>query len=211
MEGMNNQAEIRVIYNGVDIDLFSPSLQTNKTSMKILSVGNLIPIKGHELVLYAVKQLSKKYPTIQYEVIGEGPMRSYLIRLTEELGISDRVKFLGRRTRYEVAEAMKRCMVFALPSHYEGLGCVYLEAMASGKPVIACRGQGIEEIINHGENGLLVGPNNLDELIETLSKLFEDFDFRERLGQEGRKTVEERLTLTHQAGQLYRVFQECIS
>ena len=123
-------------------------------------MGNLLPIKGHELLIRAVASLAPEFPALTLEIIGHGPELSRLQALTQQLQIGERVRFLGRQSRQQVAAAMRRCTVFALPSRYEGLGCVYLEAMSVGKPVIGCRGQGIAEIIQHGSNGFLVGPDN---------------------------------------------------
>jgi teichuronic acid biosynthesis glycosyltransferase TuaC len=84
---------------------------------------------------------------------------------------------------------------------------VYLEAMATAKPVIACRGQGIEEIIRHRENGWLVEPENREDLVDGLSSLLKDARLRNRLGQEGRRTVVGGLTLFHQAERLKDVYR----
>ena len=119
--------------------------------------------------------------------------------LAQDLGISDRVHFLGRRSRSEVAEAMRNCTIFALPSRYEGLGCVYLEAMASGKPAIACHGQGIDEIIQHGNNGWLIPVDGLEELVQGLQLLLGDAELRTQIGQAARQTILDKLTLAHQA------------
>ena len=78
---------------------------------------------------------------------------------------------------------MRRCTVFALPSRYEGLGCVYLEAMSVGKPVIGCRGQGIAEIIQHGFQRFLVGPDNERELTLAMAMLLRDEPRRRNLGR----------------------------
>jgi glycosyltransferase involved in cell wall biosynthesis len=127
------------------------------------------------------------------------------------LQIADRVQFLGRQSRLVVAQAMRRCAVFALPSRYEGLGCVYLEAMASGKPAIACRGQGIEEIIQHGNNGWLVEQGNLRELTEVLSQLLRDSGLRARIGAEARAAILARFTLAHQAQATAELYRSCLA
>jgi len=101
--------------------------------------------------------------------------------------------------------------VFALPSRYEGLGCVYLEAMSTGKPVIGCRGQGIAEIIQHGTNGFLVGPDNERELALALGMLLRDEVRRRNLGAAARDTILERFTLAHQAEILARIYREAIA
>jgi glycosyltransferase involved in cell wall biosynthesis len=130
--------------------------------------------------------------------------------LAQEIGISGRVRFHGRQSRETIAEAMRRCAVFALPSSYEGLGCVYLEAMASGRPAIGCRGQGIEEIIEHGKSGFLISPGNDAELSEFLRVLLQNDDFRSRMGMNARSAVLQRHTLEHQAEQLTEVYRECV-
>jgi glycosyltransferase involved in cell wall biosynthesis len=198
-----------VVYNGVDPEVFYPA-ETSPGDPVILSVGNLIPTKGHGLLLRALADLHPKYPGISCEIIGDGPERSRLVALAAELKISHMVRFLGRRSRREVAEAMRRCTVFALPSSYEGLGCVYLEAMAAGKPALGCRGQGIEEVIQHGRSGWLVTAGSQQELDQGLDSLLSDRELRERLGHAGRQTILQALTLQHQAQQLQRIYRECM-
>ena len=121
------------------------------------------------------------------------------------------IRFRGRQNRTEVAEGCRRCTVFALPSHYEGLGCVYLEAMASGKVAIGCVGQGIEEVIQHGQNGWLVPPNGLEELIEGLRVLLRSDLLRRQIGAAARDTVLRSLTLAHQAQRLLTVYRESLA
>jgi glycosyltransferase involved in cell wall biosynthesis len=118
------------------------------------------------------------------------------------------VTFVGRQTRSEVADAMKRCTVFALPSRYEGLGCVYLEAMATAKPVVACSGQGIDEVIQSGVNGLLVKPDDLEGLSKALFELLRSPQLRTSLGNSARHTILDGFTLEHQAAQLAAIYLE---
>ena len=203
-------ARTKVIYNGVDCQKFHPPSSDPEQNL-VLSVGNLIPIKGHDLLLRALAAVQRQFPRLLCEIIGDGPERGHLQRLARELGIAEKVRFLGRQSRYQVAEAMRRCTVFALPSRYEGLGCVYLEAMATGKPVIACRGQGIAEIIHHNCNGWLIDPDNPEELTNALSSLLADPPLRQRLGNNARRAVLESLTLDHQAASLAAVYKECVA
>jgi glycosyltransferase involved in cell wall biosynthesis len=133
------------------------------------------------------------------------------VHLSQQLGIAERVEWLGRQSRASVAKAMQGCSVFVLPSTYEGLGCVYLEAMAAGKPVIGCTGQGIAEIINSGKNGWLVQPDNTEDLAKTLGQLLTDSALRKRMGTYGRQTVIENFTLQSQARRLAEIYQECVA
>src|SRR5882672_1182788 len=213
-EGLRGSANVSIVYNGVDSSLFTsaPTQAGDSSSADsvILSVGNLIPIKGHELLLKAVAAITPAHPRVQCRIIGDGSERIRLQDLARQLGVEDRVHFLGRRPRSEVAAEMKECVLFALPSWYEGLGCVYLEAMSAERPSIACRGQGIEEVIRHRENGWLIEPKNLGDLTAALHELLSDRALREKLGRNGRNTVLEGYTLGHQAGQLSSIYRESV-
>ena len=210
LAGAAGPVKTRVIYNGVDSQTFAPHepRASDDGSQTILSVGNLIPIKGHELVLRALATLSKDRPGLRCEIVGDGAERVRLAELALRLGLAARVTFAGRRSRAQVAQSMRDCQIFALPSRYEGLGCVYLEAMSSGKPVIACRGQGIEEIIRHGVNGWLIDPGDQAGLVNALSSLLDDGKVRHRIGVAARQTVVNGLTLAHQAERLCQSYRE---
>jgi glycosyltransferase involved in cell wall biosynthesis len=209
LEGMGRRCRTSVVYNGVDPELFSPASAASSDPATILSVGNLIPIKGHEHLIRAVGSLAGEFPSLELEIIGEGAERGHLEELVGELHLELRVRCRGRQSRAQVADAMKRCTIFALLSRYEGLGCVYLEAMATGKPTIGCRGQGIAEIIQHGSNGFLVGPDNEKELSLALAMLLREKARREALGSSARNTILDRFTLAHQAENLVRIYREC--
>jgi glycosyltransferase involved in cell wall biosynthesis len=154
--------------------------------------------------------VAKALPAVRLEIIGTGPERENLATLAHELGVVDRIAFLGRRSRQQVADALRHCSVFALPSRYEGLGCVYLEAMAAEKPVIACYGQGITEIVQNGGNSFLVEPDNAEQIAAALFKLLENSSVRERMGAAGRRTVLQGLTMQHQARRLVEVYEDCL-
>jgi glycosyltransferase involved in cell wall biosynthesis len=154
--------------------------------------------------------LHEQIPNSSCEIIGDGSELSGLRGLVQALKIREGVRFLGRQSRTQVAAAMRRATLFALPSKYEGLGCVYLEAMAAARPVLACHGQGIEEIIQHRSNGWLVSPDNLQELTDALLALLPNAEIRERLGDAGRQTILQGFTLAHQAEQLARLYRECV-
>jgi glycosyltransferase involved in cell wall biosynthesis len=236
-DGAGTAVRAEVVYNGtdpgsfrpdgVDPDCFNPDCidpdcvnpdrtdpdrmnhgSDTRETAEILVVGNLLAGKGHELVLKAVARLNDLYPHLQCRMIGAGADRDRFARLAGELGINDRVHFPGRQRRRDVAKAMRACTIFVLPSRYEGLGCVYLEAMASGKPAIACQGQGIDEIIRHGSNGWLIPVDGLEELVQGLKVLLGDAQLRARIGRAARETILDRLTLAHQARKLLRIYQE---
>jgi glycosyltransferase involved in cell wall biosynthesis len=211
LEGTGSSCRTSVVYNGVDPELFSPGTGPSTGEPMVLCVGNLLPIKGHEVLVRAIAALAPDFPTLTLEIIGHGPELPRVQALSQQLQISDRVRFLGRQSRQQVAAAMRRCTLFALPSRYEGLGCVYLEAMSAGKPVIGCRGQGIAEIIQHGSNGFLVGPDNDRELALAMAMLLRDEPRRRNLGAAARDTILEKLTLAQQAESLARIYREAVA
>jgi teichuronic acid biosynthesis glycosyltransferase TuaC len=204
--GMDSGSNSKVIYNGVDSSRFAPC--SSNAAPAILMVGNLLAGKGHELVFRAMARSKDLLPGLQCHVIGEGGDRARFADLARRLGIADRVHFLGLRGRSEVAEAMRSCSLFVLPSRYEGLGCVYLEAMACAKPVIACRGQGIDEIIEHGNNGWLIPVDGLEELVQGIHILLNDAGLRARIGEAARQTIVGNYTLQHQAERLFKTYEE---
>jgi hypothetical protein len=199
-----------VVYNGADPELFSPGVVSSSPKMEILIVGNLLMGKGHGLVLRAMDKLRNAYPQLRCSIIGEGPDADQFAVLARHLRVNDRVRFLGSKSRVEVAEAMRGCTLFALPARFEGLGCVYLEAMSCGKLAIACQGQGIDEIIRHGENGWLIPEDGLDELVESLSILLQTPERREQIGAAARRTILDNLTLSHQAQRLLEIYRGAI-
>jgi len=208
IEGAGPRVNATVVYNGVDPKMFSPA-DAEPGEPLILCVGNLIPIKGHELLLRAFAAIQNQFPRLSLEIIGDGPERPRLQKLADDLGIAAKVNFRGRQGRRQVADAMRRATVFGLPSRYEGLGCVYLEAMSAGKPVIACRGQGIEEVVDQGVNGCLIGAGDLQELTHTLTQLLQQPEMRRKMGQAARRTILQGYSLGHQAARLFRLYQEC--
>ena len=138
-----------------------------------------------------------------------GRSESRLQQLAPEQGIAGKVNFRGRQSRRQVADAMRRATIFALPSRYEGLGCVYLEAMSAGRPAIGCVGQGIDEVIESRVNGCLIKPDDLQELSETLTGLLQHPETRRKIGDAARRTILQSFTLEEQAARLFRVYQEC--
>lgn len=210
LEGMGRSCRTSVIYNGVDPELFSPAPEPSEPATSVLSVGNLIAIEGHDLLIRAIAALVREFPAISLEIIGDGPERSRLQALAKKLNLVGVVRFIERQSRRQIADAMKRCTLFALPGRSEELGCVYLEAMSCGKAMIGCRGQGIAEIIQHGTNGFLVGPGNEKELMLAIGMLLREPQRRENLGTAARYCILDRLTLEQQAENLGRVYQESV-
>ena len=211
LEEMGSRCRTSVVYNGVDPELFSPGGESSSESLLILSGGTLLSIAEQETLLRAASSLTSEFPSLRWEFIGPGLERSGLHNLAQQLCVDERVRFLRCQSRQQIAEAMRRCSVFVLPSRCKGLGDVCLEPMSTGKPVIGYRSQGIAEIIQHGSNGFLVGPDNERELILAIAMLLRDEPYRRRLGTAARDTILGGLTLEHQAESLGRIYRESVA
>ena len=175
------ESKITVLRNGVDLDLFYPEDRTqarNSLALKgfvIASVGNLIPLKGHDLVIRALADL----PDAQLVIAGKGPDLNELQGLAADLGVAERVRFLGAvpqtmlRTLYSAADCL------ALASMREGWPNVLLEAMACGTPVVASNVGGIPEIIGKAEAGRIFSDRSAEAILMSLRELRENLPHRQ--------------------------------
>jgi glycosyltransferase involved in cell wall biosynthesis len=154
---------LHVMRNGVDLDRFSPSPREEERrvlrldgSPILLSVGNLLELKGHDIVIDALARLLPRHPDAKLVVIGEGPDRARLERRVTELGLDQRVMFKAHTDQRELARWYSAADILILASSREGLANVLLEAMACGTPVIATAVGGSPEIIDDDAVGNLV-------------------------------------------------------
>ena len=151
-------------------------------------VARLQPEKGVANFLKAVARVSEVSPEARFLVVGDGPLREELLGLAERVGIRERVWFLGYRAD---ARALVGLMdVLAVPSLTEGSPLIVLEAMAAGVPVVASAVGGIPDQVRHGEEGLLVPPDDPGALGDALGGLLRDLARAHRLGEAGRRRTE---------------------
>lgn len=176
----------------------------------VISVSNLIASKGIDLNIKAIAKLADSYPSLSYLVVGEGPEKQKLEKLVAKLNLGERIVFTGQLPHGEALKKVAGADVFSLPSWKEGFGVVYLEAMACGKPVIACRGEGIEDVIEDGVNGILVEPKDIDDLAKKIELLLDDKKKAEQIGQAGRKLVLERYTWAENARKTITLYKEVL-
>lgn len=192
------QAErIVLIPNGIDTDQFRPAPERRpdpaRPERDIICVSRLDYAKGVDVLLHAWKRMMQA-PTAwrahlkpRLRLVGDGALRTQIEHLITALGIQDSVEILGPRT--DIADLLQLSWGFVLPSRWEGMANALLEAMACGLPCIATCVSGSEDIIVDGVNGLLVDPGQPVELALTLSRIIEDGDLAQRLGQAGRTTI----------------------
>lgn len=172
----------------------------------VLSVGALSERKGHAYLIRAIARIKPEFPDLVCRIIGEGPERRRLEALAAELGVSEAVELVGRRPHAEVLGEMSWCDVFVLASWGEAGGTVYGEAMQFGKPIVACIGEGITEIVQDGVQGLLVSPRDEIAIAEALRGLLADGARRESMGAAARELAAAELSypkLAHRLIDLY--------
>jgi len=185
-----------VVMNGTNPNLFFP-INNNALKEKygytgkqiILTTARLIKAKGLDTILRAIPNLVSEFPDLQYLIVGEGPYKADLERLTTDLGMEAHVKFTGRIPYEKVNEYYNLCDIYVMLSEIEAFGIVYLEAAACGKPSIGSRIGGIPDAIIENETGLLVEAGQSEELIEAIKRLLADDALRTRMGEAGRARV----------------------
>ncbi len=179
--------------NGIDNTIFKPVEKKNEKKY-ILFTGRLSYRKGLFDLIECGKYICEKYPDISFIITGSGILSDTLQERINELGLAKQFKFLGFVTREELIKLYQNATLYVLPSHYEGLPTVLLEAMSCGLPVIATAVSGNLDVITHGKNGILVPPKSPEKIAEAISLLLEDEQIRKKLGENARKTIEEKYT-----------------
>ena len=186
---------LEVVPNGTDLPDRAEVIEEQRPldlPRRIVSVSNLVPLKGIDLNLRALARISLLNPELQWEyvIVGEGPLRNELEALSSALGLADRVRFLGRLPYVTTMQEVAAADIFSLPSWGEAFGIVYLEAMARMRPVIGCLDNGAADIINDGVDGLLIPPYDEVALAQALESLLSDPERCRRMGLAGRQTAE---------------------
>lgn len=152
----------------------------------VLCVCRFYPRKRLDVLLGATDRLRSKIPGLEVRVVGGGPEFRKLKKICQQKGLQEIVKWRLNISRKELMAEYKNCNVFCLPSVQEGFGIVFLEAMASGKPIIAARAASIPEVVHHG---VLVDPDSENALAGGIHRLYEDPDLRESLAAKSREFV----------------------
>lgn len=160
------EKNLKVIPNMVS-EFFFPSENRDGDSFTYVSIGNLIKSKRFDLTLTAFANAFSNDKSIKLTIIGDGYLKNELSMLAQDLNIADQVEFTGRLDRLSVAQRLRECDVFVLPSDFETFGVVYIEALASGLPVIGTRNGGANDIITE-DNGILVDVDNIEQLTNAM-------------------------------------------
>jgi len=187
------EEKIKVIYNGIKADNYKDSIKPiNSNKIVIGTAGRLSKEKGHSRFLDVCLSLKKRNLPVKVKIAGAGPEEKALKEKTKRLNLENYVDFVGFIEPFR--NFLKEVDIFVLPSFYEGFGYVLIEAMAAKKPVVSFDIGAAKEIICHGENGYLIPDGDLELMANKLEDLTINPELPEKLGNFGRKTVQEKFS-----------------
>lgn len=209
VRSQNPKVPVVTIPNGVDLNKFRPN-DNHVYSKTIITSSRLVEKNGVGDLIEAMAMVCEKIPDAKLKIIGDGPLReNYKFKIIN-LKLKDRVELLGEVSPDEIPQYLANADVFVRPSLSEGLGTAFLEAMASGLPIVATSVGGIPDFLKDGETGLFCKVRNPDDIASKIIKLLEDGDLRNRLIHNGRKLVEEKYDWNKIAEQFRELYEECL-
>lgn len=207
--------KVTVIHNGRDLSRFRPCPEkaaavrlrysVQPDALLIVHVGRLEPQKGHKFLLEAMKPVSERFPSAGLLLVGDGAMRAELEAEVMQRGLRDIVTFAG--FQQEVAPFLDAADLVVLPSLWEGLPLIAIEAGAIGKPMVATAVDGTPEVIKDGESGLLVPPADSDSLARAMISLLGDATARQAMGARASEIIKNHFSIerqTRETADLYR-------
>lgn len=206
---------------GVDVDKFAPNPLAREelrdryglgTRPVVLCLSRLVPRKGQDVLIQGLPQLIERIPDVHLMIVGGGPYGDHLKNLAEELGVTEHVTFTGTVPFAELPGHYAMADVFAMPTRtrgggldVEGLGIVFLEASATGIPVVAGDSGGAPETVRDGETGTVVNGRHVGEVADAIAELLEDPERAAQLGAAGRRWTVENWQWRHQAARLQQL------
>lgn len=211
--------KISLIYNSVQSQLSLVKNQrdwlVNKFSLpdthKICTcVGRLVKVKGHDILIEAIKKISETDLESHFLIVGEGDFRNYLELQIQSLGLEKRITLAGYQDRDTVYSIVKSSDIFIMPSRYEGTPIALLEAAALGIPIISTNVGGIPEMVSNNIHAILVPPNQPNELALAIQKLLKDNNFAEKIARSAKERVCEKFSLEHQLELTWQAYRKAV-
>jgi glycosyltransferase involved in cell wall biosynthesis len=200
------------VLNGIDLGLFDKpnrvearrQLGATEDDLLIGIANRLAPVKGIEYAIRAMPAVVEALPNARLVIIGEGPAETDLRREAADSGVADRIDFAGFRR--EVPRLLAAFDLVVQPSLWEGLSISLLEAMAAGRPLVACDVQGNRDVIEHGVNGLMVPPRNPVALAEAMMRILTDASLAKRLGKNAESDCRRRFSQQRMVEQTLAIY-----
>jgi glycosyltransferase involved in cell wall biosynthesis len=198
--------KVKVIYNGINTKKFKKLPVTRYTLYTTIGTAcRLCVEKGVDYLIRAFAKVVKQNPNVELLIAGEGPEKENLKKLTSNLNIKDKVKFLGFVKI--MPDFLNQLDIFVLtPTRRESFGIAAAEASACEKPVVATDISGLSEVVKDGETGFIVESKNIEAIANTLVKLAKNKDLRTKMGRKGRERVEKYFTIDKMIDNFEKVF-----
>ena len=212
--------QFQVVYSGMELDRFlnaKPDPQLRKelgipeNCRVVGAVARLFPRKGYEDFFPVAAKVARACPDTCFLILGDGPMRSEYEKLTESLGIRDKVFFAGLVSPDRISEYIALTDIVAHYSLKEGLPRVAVQALAEGKPVTAYPLDGTPEVVLDGKSGFLTPPGDRDAAADALIRLLSDETLRRSLGEFGRELVRDKFPWRKMSDTLIRDYQRILA
>ncbi len=209
---------LRIVHDGVDPKRVESgdrrrgrtALKLNDTDQLLLSVGSLVPCKGHAYLIEALPHILRRHPNVQLAIAGSGDLRTALHKLAVEQGVENQVRLLGFRT--DVPDLIHACDLFVFPSVQEGMGSTLVDVMLAGRPIVTTTAGGIPDVVfrdkeRHQPLTWTVPPANSDQLAHTVLKAMEATDQNAVKINEARIYAQAHFTVDHMVEQTVRAFR----
>jgi glycosyltransferase involved in cell wall biosynthesis len=184
-------------------------LQLPASCLVVGTVGKMVPIKGHSVLISAAAEVIRVYSEAHFVIVGEGPLEAELQDQVKRLSLEDHLHFI-RAWGEEAWDWIAGFDLFVLPSLNEGMGRVLIEAMALSKAVVASRVGGILEVVVGRKTGILVPPKEAKPLADAILFLLKDNDQRQRMGEEGKKRADSRFSAKTMVMRIDNLYQELL-
>lgn len=214
-----NPARIRVIYNGINLSRLTADKEGVQKVRRRLDVppdgkvvgmmARLFPVKNHAMFLQAAALINQVIPDTRFALVGDGPLRSQLEDMNQELGLASKVTLFGEQR--DVGTYLSAFDIAVLTSDTEGCSNALIEAMALGKPIVATDVGGNREVVNHGETGLLVPRDDPEALAEAIITLLRDTDTAHAMGQRAKDWVVTQFSLERMIHEYQSLWVETIA
>ena len=216
-----DKGKVSLIYNGIDSEAFLKDFsKEEKDNLKdsfgikkdynvIGMISRFTPDKGHDTLLYALYEILKEKPNTQLMFVGDGDKKQDIMNLTRQLNLSDNVVFI--EPQLSTADALSVMDIFMFtPARREGLGLALIEALASGKPVVATDVGGVSSIVNNNINGFLVEPSKPKLLAEPVLRLLNDKALYARIALSGREIAIKKFSISEMADKTEKVYMSLV-
>jgi len=203
--------KLRVVYNGIDLDMFRGLDDERKEPGRIIIVANSSDRKKGVVYLLRALQLLREEMDVKLTIVDRGaPDNEYTPALVKRYGLDGSVSFTGRVSVEELVRHYLRAEVAVVPSLYEGFSIPAAEAMACGVPVVATTAGALPEVVENEKSGILVPPRDANALAKAIRRLLKDESLRQAMGAEGRRRVESNFTWEEAARKTVEVYQEVL-